>query len=59
MNAIAILFPPLIAAALCAIPFKKSWAPGVTVLSCLVVLVLASDMAWRLATGGGAAPPPF
>jgi len=52
MNAIAILFPPLIAAALCAIPFKKSWAPGVTVLSCLVVLVLASNMAWRLATGG-------
>jgi hypothetical protein len=34
MSVIVILFPPLIAALLVCIPFRKSWAPGVTVLWC-------------------------
>jgi hydrogenase-4 component F len=52
MSVIAILFPPLIAALLVCIPFRKSWAPGVTVVSCVVVLILAAQMAWRIAEGG-------
>ena len=52
MNVIAILFPPLIAAALIGFPFGKSWAPVVTVLSCLISLALALVMAWRIAAGG-------
>jgi hydrogenase-4 component F len=51
MNVIAVLFPPLIAAVLVAFPFRKPWAPGVTVLSCLTVLTLASRMAWQVAAG--------
>jgi len=52
VNLIAVLLPPLIAAALTGIPSKKSWwAPGVSVLSCLVVLLLAGRMAWRIALG--------
>ena len=52
MSIIAILFTPLIAAILVAIPFRRSWAPSVTVLSCLIVLALALRMAWQLAAGG-------
>jgi hydrogenase-4 component F len=52
MSVIAILFPPLIAAALACIPFRRPLAPGATVISCLIVLALASQMAWRVATGG-------
>jgi hydrogenase-4 component F len=53
VNVIAILLPPLIAAALAGIPSRKSWwAPDVTVFSCLLVLVLAARMAWRIAMGG-------
>jgi hydrogenase-4 component F len=52
MSVIVILFPPLIAALLVCIPFRKSWAPGVTVVSCLIVLILAAQMAWRVAAGG-------
>jgi hydrogenase-4 component F len=51
MSVIAILFPPLIAAALACVPFRRSWAPGLTVISSLIVLALASRMAWRVATG--------
>jgi hydrogenase-4 component F len=51
MSVVAILFPPLVAAALAWIPFRRGWAPGVTVLSCLIVLVLAARMAWRVAAG--------
>jgi hydrogenase-4 component F len=52
MSVIVILFPPLIAALLVCIPFRKSWGPGVTVVSCLIVLILAAQMAWRVAAGG-------
>jgi hydrogenase-4 component F len=60
MSVIWILFPPLIAAALAGIPFRRSLAPGATVVSCLIVLALASGMAWRIAAGdsvtGGLGP---
>jgi len=52
MSVILILFPPLVAAALAGIPSRQSWAPGATVVSCLIVLALASRMAWRIAAGG-------
>jgi len=52
MSVIWILFPPLIAAALAGIPSKKAWAPGMTVVSCLIVLAAAAQMAWRVAAGG-------
>lgn len=52
MNVILILFPPLVAAALAGLPSRRSWAPGATVASCLIVLALASRMAWRVAAGG-------
>ena len=52
MNVIALLFPPLIAAMLVCIPFRRSRAPSVTVVSCLIVLALAARMAWRIAAGG-------
>jgi len=52
MSVIVILFPPLIAALLVCIPFRKSWAPGVTVVSCLTILILAAQMAWRISAGG-------
>jgi hydrogenase-4 component F len=52
MSVIAILFPPLFAAAFAVVPSKRPWAPGVTVVSCLVVLALAARMAWRIAAGG-------
>jgi hydrogenase-4 component F len=51
VNVIAILFPPLLAAALAVVPSKRPWAPGATVVSSLVVLALAGRMAWRVAAG--------
>jgi len=54
MNVIVILFPPLVAALLVTLPFRKpqDWVPGVTVVSCLIALILAAQMAWRIAEGG-------
>jgi len=52
VSVIAILFPPLVAALLVCIPFRKGWVPGVTVVSCLATLILAAQMAWRIAEGG-------
>jgi hydrogenase-4 component F len=53
VNVLAILLPPLIAAAFSGIPARRSWwAPGVTVFSCLLVLVFAVRIAWRIAMGG-------
>lgn len=52
MSVIWILFPPLIAAALAGVPFRRSWVPGVTVVSSLIVLAAAAQMAWRVAAGG-------
>jgi hydrogenase-4 component F len=52
MSVLWILFPPLVAAALAAVPSRKGWMPAVTVLSSLIVLAGASRMAWVAATGG-------
>jgi len=52
MSVIAILFPPLAAAALVWLPFRRGWVPAVTVLSCLIVLGLAARISWRIAAGG-------
>jgi hydrogenase-4 component F len=52
MSVLWILFPPLVAAALAAVPSRKGWMPAVTVLSSLIVLAGASHMAWVAATGG-------
>jgi len=52
VSVIWILFPPLIAAALAGIRFRRSLAPTVTVASSLIVLALAASMAWRIAAGG-------
>ena len=51
MTIISILLPSLIAAVLAGIPFRRSWAPGITVASSVITLVLASRMAWRVAAG--------
>jgi len=56
MNVVVILLPPLVAAALAGIPSgRRWWTPGVTLLSCLLVLVLAARLAWRIAAGGSVA----
>jgi hydrogenase-4 component F len=52
MSVIWILFPPLIAAALAAVPLRRGWLPAATVIACLVVLGGATRMAWTVATGG-------
>jgi hydrogenase-4 component F len=52
VNAVAVLLPPLIAAALCAIPSRRPWVAGVTVASSLVVLALAANLAWQAAASG-------
>ena len=51
MSVIAILLPPLVAAVLAWIPIRRGWAPGVTVVSCLIVLAYAARIAWRVAAG--------
>jgi hydrogenase-4 component F len=52
VSPLAILVVPLIAAALAGAPAGRSWAPGVTVASSLIVLALAANIAWRAAAGG-------
>jgi hydrogenase-4 component F len=52
VSVIWILFPPLIAAALAGLPSRRPWMPAVTVVSSLIVLALASRMAWTVAAGG-------
>src|SRR5208283_4004143 len=42
---------PLVATALVCLPFKKHWAAGVTVVSCLTILVLAVRVAWLVSAG--------
>jgi len=51
MTVFIILLLPLIATALVCIPFKKHWAPGVTVVSCVAVLILSARIALRVAAG--------
>ena len=42
MSVIIVLLLPLIATALVCLPFKKYWASGVTVVSCVAVLILSA-----------------
>lgn len=51
MSVIAILVPPLLAAAFAGVPSRRPWAPWATVVSSLVVLALAGRTAWRVAAG--------
>src|SRR5271167_4646166 len=51
MSVIVILLLPLVATALVCLPFKRHWAAGVTVVSCLTILVLAGRAAWLVSTG--------
>jgi len=51
VSIIVILLLPLVATALVCLPFKKHWAAGVTVVSCLTILVLAVRVAWLVSAG--------
>ncbi len=51
MSVIVILLLPLVATALVCIPFKRHWAAGVTVVSCLTIFVLAARVAWLVSAG--------
>jgi hydrogenase-4 component F len=51
MSVLIILLLPLIATALVCIPFKKSWAAGVTVVSSVAVLLFAARVAWLTSSG--------
>ncbi len=51
MSVIVILLLPLIATALVCLPIRRQWAAGVTVLSCLIILVLAVRVAWMVSAG--------
>lgn len=52
MSVLIILLLPLIATALVCIPFKRFWAPGVTVVSSVAILTLAAHIAWLTSSGG-------
>jgi hydrogenase-4 component F len=51
MSVLIILLLPLMASALVCLPFKRRWAPGVTVVSCAAILILAARIALRVAAG--------
>jgi hydrogenase-4 component F len=51
MSVLIILLPPLVAALLVCIPLGKRWAPGVTVASCLVNLILIGQLSQQIAAG--------
>lgn len=51
MRVLLILLLPIVAAAVVCIPIKRYWAAGVTVVSSLVTLVLAAQVAWLVAAG--------
>jgi len=51
MSVIVILLLPLVATALVCLPFKRHWAAGVTVVSCLTIFVLATQVAWLVSAG--------
>jgi hydrogenase-4 component F len=51
MNIIIFLLLPLIAAALVYLPFRKSWATVVTLVSSSAILVLAARVAWLVSAG--------
>ena len=47
MSIIVILLLPLVADGACLPSRKRDWAAGVTVVSCLTILVLAARVAWH------------
>jgi hydrogenase-4 component F len=51
VNVLWILVPPLLAAVLACVPFRRGRAPALTVLSGLIVLALAVRIAWRVGHG--------
>lgn len=51
MSILIILLLPLVATALVCIPFKKSWAAGVTIVSSVAVLILSARIALQVASG--------
>jgi hydrogenase-4 component F len=51
MSVIVILILPLVAAALVCLPFKGRWPAGVTVVSCVAILILAARAAWHVSAG--------
>jgi len=51
MNVMLILLLPLTAALLVCLPFDKRWAPGVTVATSAVNLILTVRLAWRVSAG--------
>src|ERR1700693_5893949 len=51
MSVMVILLLPLVATALVCLPFKRHWAAGVTVVSCLTILLLAARVAWLVSAG--------
>lgn len=52
MSVLALLLAPLVAALLVAVPLRKGWAAGLTVVFCLMGLALAARIAWQVAAGG-------
>ncbi len=59
MSVLIILLIPLVATALVCIPLKRAWPMAVTVVANAALLVLTTNIAWRLAAGGPfvSAPP--
>jgi hydrogenase-4 component F len=51
MSVMVILLLPLVATGLVCIPGKRQWPAGVTVASCLTILVLAARVAWLVSAG--------
>ncbi|MCL5096374.1 MAG: hypothetical protein M1608_02320 [Candidatus Omnitrophica bacterium] len=51
MSVLIILLIPLVATALVCIPLKRGWPMGVTVVANAALLILTTQLAWRIAAG--------
>jgi hydrogenase-4 component F len=51
MSVLIILLIPLVATALVCIPLKRAWPMGVTVVANAALLILTTQIAWRVAAG--------
>jgi hydrogenase-4 component F len=51
MSVLIILLIPLVATALVCIPLKRGWPMGVTVVANAALLILTTQIAWRVAAG--------
>jgi hydrogenase-4 component F len=51
LSVIVILLLPLVATGLLCIPFARVWAPGVTVVSSFIILVVTVRVAWLVSAG--------